>query len=271
MNTYTSPVRFTLILATVAGISFSSVAQAQKNVFNSLSDVYTENFGVPINSSQPRPWTDNQTLTGWYGLVDGETPSTYIVSAGAASTGSIMAYGPSVGQQPSTAFGMLTTTTHAQVVMLALELTNNTGSTIHSVTVSFDQLQWYGGTGAANDKFAAAYGIGVTDPWATDASSGFTVLPDLDVKGFVSGNGKLAEPVAKSVSYTLENIEWESGQSLWLRWIDSDVSGGDAGAGFSNMTISVSAIPEPATISLGMGIAVLAGVVTWRRLRGRRA
>lgn len=240
-------------------LAFVSTASAQVS-FDNVNDVYNADFGVPVNSSQPRPWVDNSTIPGWWGRVDNAAATVYSVSAGTNGTGGLMAYSPTaIDANPASAFGLLTTS--GQQNLLAVELVNNTGSELTEVTVSFGQLQWYGGNGAASDVFAASYRLGGTLP----VGGSFTNVADLDMDGFSSGGGGLAEPVSKNVIGTISNISWNDGESLWIRWIDSDVSGGDAAAGFSSMSITV--VPEPATTGALIASAALLLTVLTRRKR----
>ncbi|MGZ0656426.1 PEP-CTERM sorting domain-containing protein [Coraliomargarita sp. W4R53] len=243
----------------VASLYLASSAGVHAQVsFDNLSDVYNADFNVSINSSQPRTWTDNSTIAGWWARADNAAATTYNVSAGTNGVDGMMAYSPTAPNAlGADAFGSLNSGTGSGN-LLAVELYNNTGATITDVKVSFTQVQWYAGNGGANDKFAASYNIGGSAP----VGGTFTLFSGLDVDGLVSGVGGLATPVSQNVSATISDISWGDGESLWIRWIDSNVSGGDAGAGFSAMSITV---PEPSSAALLAGVTILALVGGSRR------
>lgn len=230
-------------------------------IFTSVSDIYNENFAVPVNASAPRPWTDNSTLVGWYGRSNNATATEYLVSAGSNGNGGLMAYAPDApSANPAVAFGSLTTNL-ATANLLAVQFLNNTGSTLTSLTMEFDQLQWFAGNGAAADVFTASYRMGGTTP----TGGTWTPVSELNMEGFVSGTGALATPISTNITHTLTDLNWEDGQSIWFRWIDLDVPGGDAGAGFSNMTVTV--VPEPSFYAMLVGLSALLVVGLRRKSR----
>jgi hypothetical protein len=63
---------------------------------------------------------------------------------------------------------------------------------------------------------------------------------------------------------TIDGVEWAPGETLFLRWVDFDAPGFDAGMSVEDFSMTA-AIPEPSTVALTMGL--LAGLGVWLRRR----
>ena len=75
----------------------------------------------------------------------------------------------------------------------------------------------------------------------------------------IDGNVNAIRDITATVAVT-----WEPGQSLWLRWRDTNVSGNDDGNALDNVRFTA-AVPEPASLAfLGLGAV---GVLLRRRGR----
>lgn len=61
------------------------------------------------------------------------------------------------------------------------------------------------------------------------------------------------------------NLDWNSGDTLWLRWVETNNVGNDHGLAIDNFNIAVSAVPEPASALLLAGGALLLGANARRR------
>lgn len=156
-------------------------------------------------------------------------------------------------------------------------LVNNSGVTLTSFTVSYAHEIWaVQGTGTQNaseDRMAFAYGFsgGAATAGNYLTSSSLIALADLDavspasniVLGAASGENPNRQRDGNSAGFrtvktaTVSGISWEPGQSLYLRWSDTDSSGFDATQGIDDFAFSA-VVPEPSVwISLMVGAAAV--------------
>ena len=155
-------------------------------------------------------------------------------------------------------------------------LVNNSGVTLTSFTVSYAHEIWaVQGTSTQNateDRMAFAYGFsgGAATAGNYLTNPSLIALADLDavspasnmVLGAVSGDNPNRQRDGNSAGFrtmktaTVSGISWEPGQSLYLRWSDSDSSGFDATQGIDDFAFS--AVPEPSVwVSLMVGTAAV--------------
>ncbi len=226
----------TLCLATAATLFALGSLSAQFE-FTSRSTVYFQDFSnldVSNPSTAPaKDWVDDVTVSHWRGRVSDAPATSYRVTHGSNPSSGLQVWHAQDGTDRR-ALGSLTDVNNRNA-LLAFGMLNATGAVIDEVTIEFSQVQWYAGTGAANDKMAFSYQVNY------DAHTGgsWTVFPDLDVSGFVNGGGVLPEVIFTEKGATLTGLNWQPGEQLWIRWVDLDVGGGDAGAGFDSIRISL--------------------------------
>jgi hypothetical protein len=68
------------------------------------------------------------------------------------------------------------------------------------------------------------------------------------------------------VAGTLINIDWQPGESLWLRWTGNDRQGADHTLAVDDL--HVEAVPEPVTLGVMIGLGI--GVARRRHARSHR-
>lgn len=183
------------------------------------------------NRVTERDWNDAQTVPGWYArtadlpadkchLSHGGNPAPGIQILVDGDTNQAVALGSLINSQVKNA-------------LLAVGVVNESGRQIKNVEISLTQIQWYGGSGAVADKRTAWYAIG------GKSMSGlkWQRLEALNLRNFVAAGGKLNQPVEVQRSVQLDGINWEPGETLWMRWVDVRVSGGNAGAGIASLKI----------------------------------
>src|SRR5262249_28939957 len=99
-----------------------------------LESPLTENFDTLISTSSTT-WVNNSTIPGWYTARTG-TGTTIVADAGASSAGNLYSYG-SAGSTDRALGSVGSGNAAAGSFFWGVRLTNNTGSTINSVTVSY--------------------------------------------------------------------------------------------------------------------------------------
>jgi hypothetical protein len=260
----------------------AALALASAGAFAQISFTgnYSENFNSWPKEDDPgvvegisMAWTDNTTKLGWY---QGR-------SLGAGQTifgNSELLIGQAPGLRGLNSLGMPFDTDRAvgsglgddvedglAVLYWGFRLQNNTGHTIDSVDIQFDVENWLQ---PRNDEEVPAeqnttfgqFRVGGTNFRLQDFTNApqfnLVSLPTVDgLPGPLNGN----LPQNRShLSATLSSLNWQAGQSLWVRWRDPDNLGRDAIFGIDNLNVLEGApVPEPASLLMfAAGSALLA-------------
>ncbi len=279
---------------TAAGLAlfFAAVVHAQVSL---TSGGYTEDFNsIPGFSAYGiKTWTDNSTLTGWYSRTEGTAGQYYLATnANNQSPNQFPATPTSIlalrRNSSNAALGAVSNNTYSGV--FGAQFVNNTGSAINALTVSYTGQQWsWSDTGANTLQFtysldASSLSDGV---WSDVNQLDFTALYSgntVQAQGLLGdgdeilvdnsyetkGSGEAGGPGAPNyveISYTITGLSIDEGESFWLRWAD-DFSGSGVGQALGIDNLSVTAVPEPASLAAAMALAAL-GVAAIRRRRSR--
>ncbi|HEX8844238.1 MAG TPA: DNA/RNA non-specific endonuclease [Pyrinomonadaceae bacterium] len=203
---------------------------------NASGSVYTQDFNTLANTG-----TSGALPTGWYFDETGTNANTlYTAGTGSSNSGDIYSFGESGSVER--AFGTLLSGSLTPVI--GAKFTNNTGSTITSLDLSYTGEQWR--LGAANRTTPPTVDRLVfqlsTD--ATSLTSGtFTGVSSLDFSSPNSTgtagalNGNLAANRA-TVSTTISNLSIPNGASFFIRWTDLDASSADDGLAIDDFSIT---------------------------------
>ena len=234
-------------------VSANSAAQGQKsktsgsphNVrpnisITTLPTTITQNFDT-LPASGSATWTNDSTIPGWYHARTG-TGTTIVANDGSSNAGNLYSYG--TGTNTDRALGSLGSGNAAVGNLFwGILLTNNTGSTIASLDVSYTGEQWRNSAAAAQTvAFSYLTGMTITGSLADFQAAGTNVTA-LDftspVTGGVAGalNGNLAaNRVARST--TISGVNLANGQSILLRWSDPDHTGSDHGLSIDDFSVT---------------------------------
>src|SRR5205085_10220446 len=213
---------------------------------NTLGSPITQNFDTLATRGTANTWTDDTTLPGWYSQFSAVTtnPTTYRADTGTSNTGAIYSYGIA-GTNPVTdrAFGSVASGTPGDIFH-ALKLTNNTGSTITSLDISYTGEQWRNGGNTSAQQLDFQYQVANAGT-ITDANTPTTGWTDFDTLDFVSpttgataaaldGNAA-ANRTAKSANLP---VTVNNGQEIWLRWKDTNDAGNDHGPAIDDFSVT---------------------------------
>jgi hypothetical protein len=222
-----------LILPVMLSADNSVLAQTR-----SLTSAYTENFDNLANTGSP-VWTNDSTLDGWqaFRAAGGPLFTTYIANTGSGTTGALYAYGSTAATDR--ALGSLASASTGAIT-LAVAFTNNTGSTIQSLNITYTGEQWRSGSTTA-DGYIFEYQVGANSAdaggtWIAVSQMDFVAPQNTNV-GALDGNLTANRLL---VSFTLTNLNIPGGTDFCLRWRDSDGSGSDHGISLDDFSIGFS-------------------------------
>src|ERR1043166_6344215 len=231
--------RFTRTVHAAGGVSLNTIGTAVTQNFDTLAS-------TPVNTNVA--WADDSTLTGWFAQFTAVTsnPTTYRIGTGSDTTGAIYSFGVAgTNAVTERAFGSVSSGTPGDIYF-AVKLTNNTGTTITGLLISYNGEQWRdgGNVSLALQKLDFQYQVAnagtITD--ANTPSTGWTDYDPLDftgpkattTAGALDGNAA-ANRTAKSA---LLSLNVPNGQEIWLRWKDINDTGNDPGLAIDDFSVT---------------------------------
>jgi methionine-rich copper-binding protein CopC len=199
----------------------------------STTTAYTQNF----NTLRATAGSSSTLPTGWRLLEGGANANTsYTTDAGSSTTGDTYSYG--TGTATERAFGSLSSGSLSPTI--GVQIRNNTGATITSLTISYTGEQWRCGATGRTDQLDFQYSLTATSlstgTW-TDANALDFSSPSTTTTGAKDGNAS-ANRTAKSAVIT--GLSIANGNTFWLRWSDIDASGADDGLAIDDFSIQPS-------------------------------
>lgn len=235
----------------------------------SVATPYTQSF----DSLAGTAWANDSTLDGWSLFNStGAAISSIVIGNGAANTGGFYSYGATASTDRAlgglgsggTYFGSPASNTPAGYIVLAVR--NDTGSTLSSVDIRFDGEQWRNGGNTSAQPMVLDLGQGTSYATAQWVSSGISWSSPVTGSTAAAVDGNAAGRVAGVGAVVATS--WAPGDTLWLRWTELNDVGNDHGLAIDNLSLAVTAVPEPGAAALllaGLGLAGMVGLRARRR------
>ncbi len=256
-RTFTARRRRLLSLAAAALIVFQPVAflvspaSADTGTgtvsLTTIGTAVTQNFDTLAASG-----TTNTTLpTGWYitetggGTRDNEQ---YAADNGGSTTGDTYSYG-ATGSTERALGGLRSGTL---IPLFGAKFTNNTGSTITSLDISYAGEQWRLGTAARTDRLDFQISTNATDLSTgtyTDVDALDFTTPNTATTGAKDGNAAGNRTVITS---SISNLSIANGATFFIRWTDPDATNADDGLAVDDFNITAqggAAVDNPPTVT----------------------
>jgi hypothetical protein len=261
------------IVVLCAFLSLFTVRSGQAAV--SFTGSYSQDFNtLSADPGTNYLWANDTTLNGWFLLQgNGVTAMSYYSSGWGTmnngcfySFGTVSNYDRALGGVGSggTYFGSPASGSLAGYIAVAL--LNGSSNTFDSFSLSFNGEQWRNGGNTNFQTMALQYGFGnsfmtVTN-WFTPGGS-FNYASPVVGSTAAAVDGNTAGRV-NGLGGTISSLSWNSGDTLWVRWIEKNDAGNDHGLAIDDFLITATVVPEPSTLALGL-VGGLAGLVALRR------
>jgi len=213
-----------------------------------LGTAYTQNFDTLANTGT----TNSLTINGWYLDESGTGAANngqYAAGTGSSTTGDTYSFG--AASSTERAFGGLLSGSLNPTI--GAQFTNNTGSTVTTVDVSYTGEMWRAGVtsrGAADrlDFQLSTDATGLTTGAWTDYDSLDFNSPNINATaGALNGN---ADGNRSAIAFSITGVSIVDGASFWIRWLDFNISSSDDGLAVDDFSITprvFDAAPEVAS------------------------
>ncbi|MCB0533908.1 MAG: choice-of-anchor D domain-containing protein [Lewinellaceae bacterium] len=200
-----------------------------------FTGTYTQNF-----NSLAATGTSSTLPAGWaFSESGGGANTSYSANTGASTTGNTYSYG--TGSNTDRALGELTSGGGSGVTStFGVRFTNNTGSTITALTISYTGEQWRRGGSGNTDVLNFSYNPtnGITTvtggTWISVSSLDFNSVNTSG--GGTSLDGNLAGNQAAIIG-TISGLSIANGATFWIRWMGNNISGSDDGLAIDELTV----------------------------------
>src|SRR4030095_11424156 len=203
-----------------------------------LGTPYSENFNTLANSG-----TSSTVPNGWaFAEALANANTTYTAGTGSSTTGDTYSFG--AASNPERAFGGLRSGNLAPTIGAAF--TNNTGSTITSLAISYTGEMWRAGVTNRNAADRLDFQLSTdatsltTGTWVDHDTVDFNSPNILTSLGALDGN---ATSNRSLITATISGLSIGNGSSFWIRWQDFDISSSDDGLAVDDFSLTPLVIP----------------------------
>ncbi|MFN8470018.1 MAG: ExeM/NucH family extracellular endonuclease [Caldilineaceae bacterium] len=242
----------TLPVQAAGSVSLTTLGTAYTQDFNTLASSGTANTTVPVG------WEFSESGTN--------ANTTYRAGTGSDNTGDTYSFGANGNSER--AFGGLRSGN--LVPLIGAQFTNNSGSTIVSLAITYTGEQWRLGqntTGRAADRLDFQLSTNATSittgTWTDSDSLDFSSPVVAGTVGALDGN---VTPNRTAISFTITGLNIQNGASFWLRWADSDlIPGADDGLSVDDFSLTPQGVvadgapsvtsTSPTNASVGVALA----------------
>lgn len=240
-----------LLMAFLAGAHGAS-AQVHLNLINSP---YQQQFDSLASAG-----TTNDIATlpaGWTFSESGTNANTtYAAGTGSSNAGNTYSFGLTAGDRALGGLlsGSLNPTVGAGFV-------NHTGSTITALQIQYRGEQWrLGATGRAADRLDFQYSIDAASltsgTWTDIDALDFISPVTTGTVGALNGNDTLNNT---NITFTIDGLSIDEGETFYLRWLDFNVASSDDGLAIDDFILTPIGVPStepsiqlmPASLNFG--------------------
>jgi uncharacterized protein len=252
----------TLLL--VGFLVVTQLARAAGSIsLTTLGAAYTEDFNTLATTG-----TSSTVPNGWDFAESGTNANTtYTAGTGSSNTGDSYSFGATASTER--ALGGLQSGSLNPTI--GASFTNNTGSPITTLAISYTGEQWRLGTLARPDRIDFQFSTDATSlttgTWTDHDSLDFSAPVTGPTVGALDGNSSANRT---AVSSTITGLNIANGAAFWIRWADFNAVGADDGLAVDDFSLTPSTGPtnpsgvgsaSPSSVAPG-GASLLAVAVT---------
>lgn len=222
---------FPVRIPQIALLLVAAAAPVAAVTINQFNLTLTEDFNTLASTG-----TSSTLPAGWSLLETGSSANTtYTAGTGSSATGDTYSFGAAASSDR--ALGALQS--GSLIATIGTVVTNTTGGTITSLTISYTGEQWRLGTAGRTDQLDFGFSTDATGlgngTWTEVNSLDFVTPNTAAATGALDGN---AAANRTAITFTLTGLNLANGASLWLRWVDFNASGSDDGLAIDDFSIS---------------------------------
>lgn len=208
-----------------------------------LGSPYTQDFDTLANTGT----ANSLTINGWYLNEDGSSAinnGQYQAGTGSGTAGDVYSFGAAAATER--AFGGLLSGSLTPTI--GAQFTNNSGSTITSLNVSYVGEMWRAGVLNRNAADRLDFQLSsnatsvITGTWTDYDSLDYNSSNTITTSGALDGNLATNQT---AVSFSITSLSIPSGASFWLRWTDFNVTGADDGLAIDNFVLTPAGAAAP--------------------------
>lgn len=194
-------------------------------LLTALGTAATEDFNTLASSG-----TSSTMPIGWYLSESRKSAnSTYTAGTGSSNSGDTYSFG--LASNSDRALGGLQSGSVEPTI--GAKVTNNTGSTINNLFISYTGETWRVGAANRSDQLDFQYSINATS-LTTGTWTDFNGL-DYANPGQATGSGSIQH--SANISDVITGLNIANGASFWIRWTDFNASGSDDGMAIDDISI----------------------------------
>jgi hypothetical protein len=247
-NSFFGQRSFKKFIAVLALLLLGGNGWGQLSITN-LGVSYTQNFDVMGSAGVTTP-------ANWY-VGTGSTCSSTTIIAGTGSANSGGNYNFGVTGINNISDRSLGSLCSGNIIRnTQINLINNTGSSISSITISYDGEQWrLGQTSSSESGLVLNYSIDGTTFLAMGSSYNFIPPITIGTAAALDGNSNVNRITGIGGTYTF-SAPIANNTSFYLRWVDLDNSGSDAASAIDNFSIIAYSPTTPTITTTGTIAAV---------------
>jgi hypothetical protein len=255
------------VLALAATVLSSQAAVS----LTSAGSPYTQNFDSLAATGTAIAWANGSTLPGW-SLFRQPSPGTaitaYSAGTGTSNTGNIYSF----GSTNSTERALGGVGSGSFTGWIAVNFINDSSSAFNGFNVTWNGEQWRNGGNTNAQTMSFEYGFGpsfdAVSSWTSPGGNfDFSSVVNTTTAAAVDGNnaGRVS-----GLGGSVSNLTWNNGESLWLRWTETNDAGNDHGLAIDDFSFKATAPSQVSdggtTLSL-LGVTLAALSAIGRRFR----
>jgi uncharacterized protein len=214
-----------------------------------LGSAYTQNFDTLANTGTTNSIT---VINGWF-LEEGNVTATannglYAAGTGSSNTGDTYSFGAAANSER--AFGGLLSGSVTPTI--GASFTNNTGSTVTTLDVSYTGEMWRAGVASrgAADRIDFQLSTNATSlttgTWVDYDSLDFNSPNISTAVGALDGNSATNQA---ALSFSITGLSIPNGSSFWIRWMDFNISSSDDGLAVDDFSLTPSIVDQAPEVS----------------------